>query len=94
VSKGQLTIAILQRGWVKIGYLTRDADMMLMRESRTITTWGTAGGLGLEHLAEVGPTSATKWSAAKADGRHHLLSAIDWLACTDAAVKAWEAAWK
>lgn len=89
----QLTVVVGQRGWVTIGYLTREGDEYKVDKSRTIIQWGTADGLGLEHLAEVGPTKATKCSKNSAKDRFHVLTPIRMLECTPDSVMAWEKVW-
>lgn len=89
----QLTVVVGQRGWVTIGYLSRDGDMLVNEKSRTLIQWGTDGMLGLEHLAEHGPTKATKFSKSKVKDKFHVLQPIRMLECTPEAVMAWEKEW-
>lgn len=89
----QLTVVVGQRGWVTIGYLSRDGDNYVNDKSRTLINWGTEGMAGLERLAELGPTPETKFSQNKARDRFHVLSPIRLLECTPEAVMAWENVW-
>ncbi len=56
-------IVVLQRGWVAVGDLNRDASPQLKLENASIIRrWGTTGGLG--ELALKGPQKETKLDAA------------------------------
>lgn len=55
-----IRIMVLDRGRVKVGYLTRHPDLAfhwLLRGARVIRRWGTTEGL--EQIARDGPTSET-----------------------------------
>jgi len=56
--KGSVQIAILQRGWVCVGYFERKGNDCFMKQSSTIRRWGTTHGLG--EIAKNGPTPNTK----------------------------------
>lgn len=92
MSQGQLTVVVHQRGWVMIGYLTRDGDLFVFNDSRTLINWGTTN-MGIERLAEIGPTKETKYSTNKSKDRFHVLTPIRMLECTPEAVMAWQKVW-
>lgn len=56
--QGDLKIVVLQRGWVLIGKLEKNADQCKLHNASVIRNWGTTKGLG--ELADEGPKSATK----------------------------------
>jgi hypothetical protein len=56
-AKAPITIAILDRGWVVIGRLTRKGDACELANAKVIRRWGTTRGLG--EIAAAGPTSST-----------------------------------
>jgi hypothetical protein len=51
-------IVVLDRGFVYVGEVTKEADTVTITNARNIRRWGTTAGLG--QLAESGPTSNTK----------------------------------
>lgn len=53
---GPIRIVVVQRGWVHVGYLSREGDEMVIRKAKTIRRWGTTSGLG--ELSN-GPTKDT-----------------------------------
>lgn len=53
-----LQIAILQRGWVYIGYVTQIGDDYTLKDGACIRRWGTSKGLG--EIAKAGPTANTE----------------------------------
>ncbi len=55
-SLGQ-NIAVLDRGFVYVGNVTRDGDFVLIENARNIRVWGTTNGLG---ELRNGPLSGTK----------------------------------
>lgn len=57
-SSGSKQILILQRGWVVVGDVSQDGDMLSVHNAAVIRIWGTDKGLG--QIAENGPTSKTK----------------------------------
>jgi len=54
----ELQIAVLQRGWVYIGYITQTGDDYTLTDGACIRRWGTTKGLG--QIAKEGPTSNTE----------------------------------
>ncbi len=44
--KQQVKIVILQRGWVFVGYHSRDGERCTLSKARCIRRWGTKKGLG------------------------------------------------
>lgn len=55
---GNIKIVILQRGWVMVGYFSRNGNDCKLECASVIRSWGTTKGLG--EIAEGGPTSSTK----------------------------------
>lgn len=53
-----LQIAVLDRGFVYVGDVSRDGDMLLIENARCVRRWGTSSGLG--QLATEGPQPNTK----------------------------------
>lgn len=53
---GEVKIAILQRGWIFVGYYSKTAQDCKLSSAKCIRNWGTTKGLG--ELAQ-GPTSKT-----------------------------------
>ena len=56
-------IIIAPRGWVWVGQLAMDGDMVVLTRARNVRIWGTTDGL-LE-LAADGPTKQTKLDGKK-----------------------------
>ena len=47
VEKGsEIKIVVLQRGWVLIGYFSRDGNNCSLTKAKVIRRWGTTKGLG------------------------------------------------
>ena len=77
-TKEEISIAILQRGWVVIGYLRMEGEMYHMRNSHVIRKWGTSKGLG--ELALEGKQSETILD--KAGGfSFHVLTTVGIIPC-------------
>jgi len=57
VSTAPVTIAVLDRGWVFVGRLTRNDDGIQLEKAACIRRWGTTKGVG--ELALHGPQSST-----------------------------------
>lgn len=53
-----IKIAILQRGWVMVGYFSREGNDCTLTDASVVRVWGTTKGLG--EIALGGPTSSTK----------------------------------
>ena len=43
--EGDIKIVILQRGWVMIGYFSREGDDCKLQKAAVIRKWGTSAGL-------------------------------------------------
>jgi hypothetical protein len=56
-SDAPVTIAVLDRGWVFVGRLTRNDDGIKLESAACIRRWGTTKGVG--QLALQGPQSST-----------------------------------
>jgi hypothetical protein len=56
-TKGDIKIAVLDRGFVYVGRVTMEADFLVITNARNIRYWGTSKGLG--ELVN-GPLSTTK----------------------------------
>ena len=54
---GDIKIAVLDRGFVYIGYVKQEADFLVITHAKNIRVWGTSRGLG--ELVS-GPLSGTK----------------------------------
>ncbi len=57
VSKKDIRVVILQRGWVLVGEYSRVGDECFLANSRSIRQWGTTKGIG--EIVENGPTNKT-----------------------------------
>ena len=55
--KGDIKIAVLDRGFVYVGRVTIEADFLRLERAQNIRVWGTTKGLG--ELVN-GPTNSTK----------------------------------
>ena len=55
---GKIYIAILQRGWVYVGKLSKEGSQCTLTDASNIRRWGTENGLG--ELAAKGPLSETQ----------------------------------
>lgn len=54
---GSIKICILQRGWVMVGYFSKDGSQCTLTKPAVIRQWGTTKGLG--EIACNGPTIKT-----------------------------------
>ena len=75
-------IVILQRGWVVVGYWSRDGEDVTITRAKVIRRWGTTAGLG--ELVD-GPTADTVLDPA-GTVRAHILGVV---ATLDADTEAW-----
>lgn len=77
---GKIRIAILQRGWVAVGYYHVVAEKCFLEKASVIRIWGTTKGLG--EIALNGPTAKTLLDPC---GRiqFHELTAIALLDCVE-----------
>lgn len=55
---GKLQIAVLERGFVYVGKVSRQGDDLIIVEASNVRRWGTTRGLG--QLASEGPQPNTK----------------------------------
>lgn len=53
-----LQIAVLDRGFIYVGHVTRHADGVTITDAHCVRHWGTTGGLG--QLAHHGPQTKTR----------------------------------
>lgn len=58
MQKEGIVIAILQRGWIFVGRMTKTGSECTLTDAFNIRRWGTSKGLG--ELAKEGPLSETK----------------------------------
>lgn len=80
VSKpSEVVIAVLQRGNVVVGRITRDGDEITLTDAHVVRYWGTTNGLG--EIALDGPTSKTKLDKA-GTVRFHALTVVMLIDCT------------
>lgn len=56
-TNSKIKIAILQRGWVALGYFERKGNDCKLTNASVIRVWGTENGLG--QIALNGPTATT-----------------------------------
>ena len=78
---GTVSIVVLQRGWVAVGYLKvdeNDKDQRILEKCAVIRNWGTSKGLG--EIAFNGPTSKTILDKAPAL-RFHVLTIVTSMDC-------------
>ena len=81
---GEVTIVVLQRGWVAVGYLTTDPDdkdQRILAKAKIIRVWGTTKGLG--EIAVGGPTAKTVLDPATTM-RFHALTIVTTIDCDGA----------
>lgn len=57
LTNGRVSIVVLQRGWVAVGYLKRNESQCVLEKTAIIRVWGTTKGLG--EIAFAGPTKNT-----------------------------------
>jgi hypothetical protein len=58
IQNGELTIAVMDKGWVFVGFITKlENDKIRLDCCHNIHRWGTTKGLG--EIAENGPTKDT-----------------------------------
>ncbi|MDD5069029.1 MAG: hypothetical protein PHN89_05555 [Candidatus Pacebacteria bacterium] len=80
VGGSKVKIVILQRGWVFVGYFSKEGSTCKLTSAKNIRTWGTTKGLG--ELAEDGVTSSTKLDPVN-DVTFHELTSVAILDCND-----------
>jgi len=73
-------IAILQRGWIFVGYLYKKGHEYTLKKAQCVRIWGTTKGLG--EIALNGPTSATRLDAS-GDVKFHELVSVGLMKCED-----------
>lgn len=54
---GHVRIVVLQRGWVVVGFFSKEGEQCKLDVASVIRVWGTTKGLG--EIAKGGPTSKT-----------------------------------
>ena len=69
----EVKIAVLQRGWVYVGFFSMDGDLCKLENAACIRRWGTTKGLG--ELVK-GPTSSTVLDKA-GTVQFHILTAVN-----------------
>jgi hypothetical protein len=77
---GNVAIAILQRGWVMVGRLSRAGDQVHLENASVIRRWGTTNGLG--ELATEGPKQNTVLDPT-GKVQFHELTAIAIISCQE-----------
>ena len=78
---GDLSIVILQRGWVMVGRLAIDGDMCKLHNASNVRKWGTTAGL--PELAERGPQENTILDEASGLIQFHIMTTIAIIACNE-----------
>jgi len=81
VTSKDVSIVVLQRGWVVVGNLETDPidkDQRVLKNAAVIRVWGTSKGLG--ELAFGGPTSKTVLDKAPTM-RFHVLTIVTSIDC-------------
>lgn len=53
----EVRIVVGQRGWIHIGYYSKNGSTVILRSAQCVRRWGTTAGLG--QLASDGPSSRT-----------------------------------
>ena len=84
-NKTAKTIAILDRGWVFVGDVSRVGDTLTIANASCVRYWGTTKGIG--QLALEGPLKDTKLDAA-GTVEVPIRSVVALIACDE---KAWQA---
>ena len=85
----QRVIVIAERGWVYVGKVHRDGDLLVIDDAYNIRRWGTTGGLG--ELALNGPTDSTVLDFYGRVKVHILATAGGTIDCDDDNWSKWEA---
>lgn len=67
---GPIKIVVLQRGFVYVGYVTREGNQVVISNAQNIRRWGTTRGLG--EIAAGGPTEKTVLDPAGTISVHEL----------------------
>lgn len=80
----EVRIVVLQRGWVVVGYYSRDGENCVIRKGSVIRNWGTSKGL--PELVN-GPTASTKLDKSAGDMEFHRLTEVVTFLCSR---DAWE----
>lgn len=78
VGGSEIRIVILQRGWIFVGYFSKEGSTCKLTNAYNIRSWGTTKGLG--ELAESGTTSTTKLDKVN-DVQFHELTSIAMIDC-------------
>lgn len=80
ITRGNVRIVILQRGWVTVGYFNQDGSNCTLEKASVIRVWGTTKGLG--EIAIDGPTALTKLDPCPVV-RFHELTVIATIDCVE-----------
>ena len=78
---GDIKIVILQRGWVMVGYMSRNGNECKLSKASVIRSWGTTRGLG--EIAGNGPTSNTKLDKCFGLVEFDYLTAVACISCEE-----------
>lgn len=73
-----IRIVILQRGWVMVGYFSREGNDCTLKKASVIRTWGTTKGLG---EIQAKPTSSTKLDKTNGDVLFDWLTVVASVRC-------------
>ena len=85
ITKGDIRIVILQRGWIMVGRLLRNWSECVLSNASVIRIWGTTKGLG--ELAKNGPLDATKLDKTYGNVEFDYLTAVATIVCEE---KVWK----
>ena len=77
---GNIRIAVLQRGWIVVGYYKKEGDMCILSHCAIFRNWGTTKGLG--QIAKEGPTKDTILDKCE-DIEWHILTGIFTMRCVE-----------
>lgn len=81
---GTKAIVVLQRGWVVVGDVSREGDLVVVDNASVVRRWGTKNGLG--ELAEKGKQKETVLDSCP-QVRVHQLGVVLHMACNQEAWK-------
>jgi hypothetical protein len=77
---GNIKIVILQRGWVMVGYFSRNGQDCKLEKASVIRSWGTTKGVG--EIA-TGPTSSTKLDKCNGLVEFDYLTVVAMISCKE-----------
>jgi hypothetical protein len=81
ITKGDIKIVILQRGWVMVGRFERNGSECKLSNASVIRSWGTTKGLG--ELAKNGPLEGTKLDKTYGIVEFDYLTVVASIACEE-----------